>query len=78
MHLSQHGTLEKMTVLQVLARGAASFFSARSSGDEHAVSALRHWGAMKSSADSEPTGPQQQIKMRGGSGVMMDVWRRGG
>lgn len=29
---------------------------------KHAGSALRHWGAMESRADSEPSGPQQQIK----------------
>lgn len=46
----------------VLARGDAAGFSALSSR-ERAVSALRHWGAMKSSADSKPTGPQQQVKM---------------
>lgn len=45
----------------VLARGDTAGFSALSSG-EGAVSALRHWGAMESSADGEPTGPRQQIK----------------
>lgn len=45
----------------VLASEDAAGFSARSS-HECAVSALRHWEAMKSRADSGPTGPRQRIK----------------
>lgn len=54
--------MEKTTVLQgpVLARGDAGFSAQR------AVSALRHWGAMKSRVDSKPTGPLQ-ITEKGGS-----------
>ncbi len=46
----------------VLARGKAANLSARPS-HKHAVTALRHWGAMKSRVRNEPTGPQQQIQM---------------
>lgn len=41
---------------------------------QHAISELRHWGAMKSRAGRGPQVLDRQIK-EGGSYVMKDIWQ---